>query len=150
MRISELKAEASRIKSPRNTTFLGYSLLVIALTSLIPFIVEEVFFSNDSWVSEVDLFTFIYIFIFGSPIFLGENKLYLQLVKGESYSANIIFTHFTSIHSYLKAIGLYFLSAVYTMLWSLLLIVPGIIKGLTYRWISAYRKYINLLFLRHG
>ncbi len=71
------------------------------------------------------------IFIF-YPLAMSMVIMFLSFVKsGEKLSAKGLTLGFKS-PLYSKSIVLYLLIAIYTFLWSLLLIVPGIIKSLSY------------------
>ena len=66
------------------------------------------------------------------PLALGLVMTYLGLVRdGKALEVSSIFSGFKS-PLYWKSVGVYLLSTIYTVLWTLLLIVPGIIKGLAY------------------
>ena len=71
------------------------------------------------------------IFIF-YPLAMSMVIMFLSFVKsGEKLSAKGLTLGFKS-PLYSKSVVLYLLIAIYTFLWSLLLIVPGIIKSLSY------------------
>lgn len=76
--------------------------------------------------------------IVGSPVTLGYCKFNLNIIdrNGEAACANL-FTQFKRIG---PAIALQVLRAVYTTLWSLLLVIPGIIKAYSYS-MAAYILY---------
>jgi uncharacterized membrane protein len=132
LRISEIKSEALRIKEGNNWSFVGYSLIVIILTMMIPSAIEEFLFDDTSWVKEYDFITTISSLFITSVIYLGENKLYLNLVQEKDYSKKTLFSYFSNIPQYFKVVFFYFLTGLYIFFWTLLLIVPGIIKGLSY------------------
>lgn len=68
-------------------------------------------------------------FIFISPIILGFTRLALGMTHGKKVELRILLESFNDIG---KALLLNILIYVFTFLWSLLLIVPGIIKALSY------------------
>ena len=83
-----------------------------------------------SSISEI-LNLLVAIFIF-YPLAMSMVIMFLSFVKsGEKLSAKGLTLGFKS-PLYSKSIVLYLLIAIYTFLWSLLLIVPGIIKSLSY------------------
>lgn len=66
------------------------------------------------------------------PFAMSIIMLFLSFVqRGESLSVKGLMQAFKSPY-YGKSIGLYLLIAIFTALWTLLLIVPGIIKSLSY------------------
>lgn len=66
------------------------------------------------------------------PMTFSLVKLFLGFVRGEQQlHIGGVFDAFNSPH-YGKSIGLYLLTMIFTFLWTLLLIVPGIIKSLSY------------------
>lgn len=68
-------------------------------------------------------------FVITPAISLGLCCIYLGLTKGENVEIGTLFSRFSSIG---KALWLNILIAVFTFLWSCLLWIPGIIKGLSY------------------
>lgn len=60
---------------------------------------------------------------------LGMAYIYLNLVKGQEPDVNILFSGF---QRFVDALVLTLLIGIFTFLWSLLLIVPGIIKAISY------------------
>lgn len=71
------------------------------------------------------------IFVF-NPLAVGCQRFFLLCESG-SGSLNDIPYVFS--HSYMNVVKIMFFKSLYTFLWSLLLIIPGIIKGLEYRMI---------------
>ena len=66
------------------------------------------------------------------PLSFSLIKLFLNFVRQEEkLTVKGMFKGFKKPY-YGKSIGLYFLTVIFTMLWTLLLIVPGIIKSLSY------------------
>ena len=71
------------------------------------------------------------IFVF-YPLAMSLVIMYLSFVqRGEELSIKGLLNGFKSPY-YSKSVVMYLLIAIYTFLWALLLIVPGIIKGLSY------------------
>ena len=60
---------------------------------------------------------------------VGFIKIFLNMTNGEKPQFE---TLFSAMPVFLKAFAIEFLVGLFTMLWSLLLIVPGIIKGISY------------------
>ena len=63
------------------------------------------------------------------PFYYSESYIALSVSRGEKVEFDDAFVGFKI---YGKALGLNFLIAIFTFLWSCLLIIPGIIKGLSY------------------
>ena len=111
---SELRAQA--LQSLRHKwmksalTILVYTLLSGAL-NLLPFI------------------NYLLIFLVGLPLGWGLNVLFLDSFRGEEIRVEGILDGFKD---YGRILGTTFLVYLYVALWSLLLIIPGIIKGYSY------------------
>ncbi|MFC3885038.1 DUF975 family protein [Bacillus songklensis] len=67
-----------------------------------------------------------------APIIMSNYWVFLGIVRKEPVKIGDLFDPFLNFGLYVKAIGLYILVAIYTLLWTLLLIIPGIIKGMAY------------------
>jgi uncharacterized membrane protein len=67
--------------------------------------------------------------IIGGPFYLGYVGYFLKRIRGEAISTKNIFDGFKQFS---RAFVLMLLVFIFTFLWTLLLIVPGIIKGLSY------------------
>ncbi|CAG7646577.1 hypothetical protein PAESOLCIP111_05195 [Paenibacillus solanacearum] len=68
-------------------------------------------------------------FIVAGPLTLGMVAFFLRLIRREPHEVQDIFSGFSR---FVPSFLLYLLSAVFVFLWTLLLIVPGIIAGLRY------------------
>ena len=62
-------------------------------------------------------------------LLIGQKKTYLQNAQGEKTGLKYLMAGFSN---YGDSILLYILTSIFTMLWSLLLIIPGFIKMLSY------------------
>ncbi len=69
------------------------------------------------------------LFIVGGAVELGQARYYIGLMGGETPEFGILFSRFSI---FLKALGLRLYMALFIFLWSLLLIVPGIIAAYRY------------------
>ncbi len=68
--------------------------------------------------------------LLGGPIMLGLANIYLGLVReGRKPTIENLFSGFNQFG---QSLALYLLIAIFTSLWMLLFIVPGIIKGISY------------------
>lgn len=69
------------------------------------------------------------VFVVTPAFALSTIYIYMNVVKGEHPSVGDAFSGFNDFWSSFKVS---FLTGLFTMLWSLLLFIPGIIKGLSY------------------
>ena len=63
------------------------------------------------------------------PLFLGSAYVYLNLARGYAPDVNVLFSGFGR---FVDALVLSLLRSIFTFLWSLLFVVPGIIKAISY------------------
>lgn len=79
-----------------------------------------------------DIFSLIVTVFVYYPMVFAVAKLFLHFVRQEQpLGVNSIFKGFSSPY-FSKAVVSYLLISIYTFLWTLLLIVPGVIKSLAY------------------
>lgn len=82
--------------------------------------------------STFTLIFWVAYFLILSPLMLGYINAFYIFIKGEQpIEAANMFKIFSSKY-YWKTVGVYFLNWLYTTLWTLLLVIPGVIKGLSY------------------
>lgn len=74
-------------------------------------------------------FSFLLTMVVNGPITLGTAMFFMHVVRGERAEIGDMFNGFKRFSG---AFVLIFLQGLFTMLWSLLLIIPGIIKGYAY------------------
>jgi uncharacterized membrane protein len=96
-------------------------------SNLTDFILTQPTYSTG--ISMLILFLSALSFIFAPAFILGISGLYLKLAKGEKPSVDKFLDGVTSVF---KAFCLQILIFVFTFLWSLLFIIPGIIKNISY------------------
>ena len=90
-------------------------------------------------VSLAMLFTFLFVFLFmiafvtfiGYPIMVGKSRFFIHL-REEDRTMVTLFSLFKK-ESYLPVVKTLFLTNLFIFLWSLLFIIPGIIKSYSYR-----------------
>ncbi len=68
--------------------------------------------------------------VVGGAVELGHSMYYLRLVRGEDAGIDSLFSRFGI---FLKALGLRLYMTLFILLWSLLLIIPGIVASYRYR-----------------
>lgn len=66
------------------------------------------------------------------PLTVGIIWFYLGLVRSENPQVSQIFSIYTNVALSVKLIGTNIMIGIFTFLWSLLFLIPGIIKGLAY------------------
>lgn len=90
---------------------------------------RDIFISILITVFSVILVIGIVLFFIGSIVELGYNRFNLNLIDGEEVSIGQVVSYFPH---WKKAISVSFLRWLYTFLWSLLFIIPGIIASYSY------------------
>lgn len=63
------------------------------------------------------------------PLSLGTAYIYLNLTRGYQPDVNVLFSGF---QRFVDTLVLYLLISIFTFLWSLLFVVPGVIKAISY------------------
>jgi uncharacterized membrane protein len=138
MRISEIKrlARASLKGNWGNAILLTF--ITFMITTILPTIVEvplsggvEAWMQQDE-VSPLASMVSLLISLLLIPFSIAVYWFYLELYRNENPDIGRTFTVYTSGKLSLKLIGITILVGIFTFLWSLLLIIPGIIKGLAY------------------
>jgi len=81
-------------------------------------------------------FTIIVLVVLGGPLTVGLNLMYLKSYRENNARIETIFSVFND--GFANYIAGYILKAIFTFLWTLLLIIPGIIKSYSY----AMTEYI--------
>lgn len=106
---AELKIEARNLLRTSQWPLLGALAVYAALTSMVSY-------------------TFVGLVLIG-PLALGLNLFLLTVKREEKSDFNLLFSGFSH---FMKALEAWFFQILWIVLWSLLLIVPGIIKALGY------------------
>ncbi|WEG10827.1 DUF975 family protein [Pullulanibacillus sp. KACC 23026] len=136
MRITNIKQQARRSLSNN----WGYAVLVtiiVGVVNMIPNLIESMLSGHFIDISAADhapwfaqLISYL-LSIFLIPLSIGYNWYNLALLRGKREKWTSVFEPF-DVSIYLKMLGGSLLIAIYSFLWSLLLIVPGIIKSMAY------------------
>lgn len=95
------------------------------ISTPIIFIPDSVF-----WVMAI-AFIIFNIFV-GSALVVGQSSFFLKGFKG-NVNTKILWSYFDFPDEYFKVVKTMFLRNLYTLLWTLLFIIPGIIKSFEYR-----------------
>jgi uncharacterized membrane protein len=114
----------------------------VYLLMLLPFNASGILsrmFEDSSAFSFREIYSNIALIILRGPFALGFAGLYLRRIRGEEFSIKNIFDGFQQLG---KSLGLGLLITILTFLWSLLFIIPGIIKGFSYS-MAFYILYEN-------
>ncbi len=67
--------------------------------------------------------------ILSGPLYLGISQYFLNFKRGNNPKIEDLFSGFSNLGS---SIALYFVTVIFIVLWSLLLIIPGLIAGIRY------------------
>lgn len=111
---ADLKARAKQMMSGNIGMLIVCFIIVAVLTgvcNVIPYV---------GWIASVCV---------TGPLALGSAYIYLNLTRGFEPDVNILFSGF---QRFVDAFVLGLLIGIFTFLWSLLLVVPGIIKAISY------------------
>jgi uncharacterized membrane protein len=100
------------------------------LTAIIVFVIYMVIIVALSYVPR---FGWLASLVMTGPVMLGIYTFFIKLVRGEEVSFNHMFDGF---NRFFDALLLYILMSIFVLLWTLLLVIPGIIAG--YRYSQAY------------
>lgn len=77
------------------------------------------------------IFAFIFKTFLTNPILVGKNRYLLKLEQGKE-DVNDLFFSFTGKSYYLNTVKTMVLKDIFVWLWTLLLVIPGVIKNLSY------------------
>ncbi len=137
MKIREVKWEAKQSLKGKWGLAILVSILTFAINSFIPLLMEILFSggfnawsSSDSPPVTAQLVSWIFTIAL-SPVIYGYYSVFLDMERSNSVIAKNLFQAFEA-SIYFKVLGIYFLSTLYIVLWSLLLLIPGIIKAMAY------------------
>jgi len=101
----------------------GIAIGVFFITSILAAILGGV-------LEDYNFLHFLAMFLISGPLSFGYAWFHLDIKRSENLSVKTLFHGFTM--KYVRNILTYFLITLFTILWTLLLIIPGIIKGLAY------------------
>jgi uncharacterized membrane protein len=136
--ISQIKRKALAALKGKWGTAVLLTFTVFLVTSFVPSIAEIIVsggFSN--WVDQTEtspggeLLSLFFSFLF-IPLSVASYWFYLVIARWNDPKVSQVFGIYKEWEMALKVIGTSILVGIFTMLWSLLLIIPGIIKGIAY------------------
>lgn len=88
-----------------------------------------ILYAIDIVISSLTNWSFILILIIAGPLDLGIHIIFLKIFRGEDFKIEEMFNGFKDFG---RSLGTYLLMTLYILLWSILLIVPGIIAAISY------------------
>ncbi|EEK76082.1 DUF975 family protein [Bacillus cereus] len=131
--ISDLKGEALDSLEGKWGLAVGATLLISILITAFSFSIDWGFSSVLDWQETgVSLIINTLTFLVSGPLTLGGYYLALNIIREKQASIGNIFVWFTGGKRFLKSFLVYLLVNLYLFLWTLLLIIPGIIKSFSY------------------
>lgn len=123
-RISEYRREARTALQGKWGIAVGTFTIYIAIILLFNFL-------GGGLRHTFNLFDAINYLIVGALV-LGLTRFFLNLVRDQGPRVKQLFFYFTSLRRYAKSILFIFIYLLFIFLWTLLLIIPGIIKAYSY------------------
>ncbi len=96
-------------------------------------IAPEILYPLMGFLASVALVTVLYsiaVFIIGGAINLGQKQYYISLIKQDRPAE--FSTLFSKFDRFGKALGLHVVTSIFVFLWSLLLVIPGIVAAYKY------------------
>ncbi|MED1057811.1 DUF975 family protein [Bacillus mycoides] len=131
--ISDLKGEALDSLEGKWGLAVGATLLISILITAFSFSVDWGFSAILGWEdTEGSLSINILTFFVTGPLTLGGYYLALNIIREKQASIGNVFVWFTEGKRFLKSFLVYLLVNLYLLLWTLLFIIPGIIKSFSY------------------
>ncbi|KAA0787955.1 DUF975 family protein [Bacillus wiedmannii] len=131
--ISQLKRESLDALKGKWGLAVGATLLVGILIGAVEILTTGIFSIFWGWeeANESLTVTIIAMFIIG-PLTVGASYFVLNVIRGTNARIGHIFRWFNDGSKFMKSFLTYLLMNVYLVLWTLLLIIPGIIKSFSY------------------
>ncbi|MBT2678277.1 DUF975 family protein [Bacillus sp. ISL-35] len=136
--ISQIKKKS--LASLKGKWGIGVALtfIIFLITAIVPSIVEVILSGGFSdWANQTetpliaDMLNLLVSFLF-IPLTVASYWFFLVIARWNDPKISDIFTVYKKWELSLKLIGTSILVGFFTILWSLLLIIPGIIKGISY------------------
>lgn len=130
---SAMRSEARSYLSGNWKNAVLTTIVFVLITSAPSFILKE-FLSRDT----TSIFSIVYSLFVGAPITLGYTMFILKLTRKQNAEMSDLFEGF---NNYGTIVFLAFKIGLFVVLWSLLLVIPGIIAALRYS--QAYYVFID-------
>lgn len=135
---SELKKKALTSLKEKWGFAVGSTFLYILASVFGSYVISGIIVILSKWLQNtflqvvLSLVGHLATFFLTSILVLGIYKIYLGLTQGKNVKVGDLFFYFVGWAKIWKAFLATFFLTLYTFLWSLLLIVPGIIKSFSY------------------
>lgn len=121
----EIKEKAKKIARENFKQFWAGYLMLIAVSFVLSFGIELLFDRESTIYAVLTLVASC----FTSTLSVGFYSYLLKMVRKEEFSRNDIFAYIGKV---LPILAISLLTAIFTFLWSILFIIPGIIAALSY------------------
>lgn len=122
----KIKEKAKETIKGKIWTFIAPVLLILVITSLIIGIVNVIFGESSNIANMIKVILEIALL----PITIGLTSYYVKIVRGKAFEFSEIFNWY---NLFWPIFVLFFLIGLFTTLWSLLFIIPGIIAAISYK-----------------
>lgn len=122
----KIKEKAKETIKGKIWTFIAPVLLILVITSLIIGIVNVIFGESSSIANMIKVILEIVLL----PITIGLTSYYVKIVRGKAFEFSEVFNWY---NLFWPIFVLFFLIGLFTTLWSLLFIIPGIISAISYK-----------------
>ncbi|ULL16955.1 DUF975 family protein [Paenibacillus sp. H1-7] len=129
MVLSALREKARQTLQGRWMNFVGYTIVILILSAVIPNVFERIDPKDSAGLGTI--LSLLYSLLIVNAVTMGVYALYLRAARGQEVSLGMIFEYFSN-GRYVKTILFYLLMGIYLFLWTLLLLIPGIIKSFSY------------------
>lgn len=126
--ISDLKEEALDSLEGKWGVAVGATFIIFIFIQVVGVVIDWGFSKIYGWGEIGDLISFLIT----GPLTLGGYYLTLNIIRQEQTHIHNIFIWCIDMEKLLKSFLIYLLLYFYLILWALLLIVPGIIKSISY------------------
>jgi uncharacterized membrane protein len=124
--------------------YLGISFalgVVVGLGEIFGSIFDEIFDASGVGYAIMSFIGIIITYLVAGPLYVGLTKVYLSLTYSENPKASDVFYAFSSAKLFWGSVRLFLLMGIFIMLWTCLLIVPGILRSIDY--MQAFYIFIN-------
>jgi len=138
LKISEIKYDARQSLKGEWGKVVGLTFLYFVLSAGINLSIEIyasggfINWLNQEYIPPLATILNAIISVLLIPLSIAIVWFYLDLVREKNTDISQVFTIYTDVKVMLKVIGASIMVGIFTFLWSLLLLIPGIIKGLAY------------------
>jgi uncharacterized membrane protein len=136
--ISQIKKKSLATLKGRWGLGVALTFIVFLVTTIVPIIAEILLSGGFSqWINQTetpviaDMVNLLISFLF-IPLTVASYWFFLSIARWNDPKISDVFAVYKEWELSLKLIGTSILVGIFTILWSLLLIIPGIIKGLSY------------------